>query len=180
MFLRTAFPGLILFSLWQDPDLTTGDDMATCFDTAEFFIANTDPDDIITDMKLQKLCAYAQAFALVLLGRPLFRDELKAFEHGPLIEPLYKVYRVFGKGPITTALSPVDVRVPFTPEELFILETVSNYYGAYTPGRLRNMSHSDFPGNFGSRAVIPHDEIRARFAGNAVVKAIQEAYADAV
>lgn len=150
--------------------------MATCFDAADFFLANTDPEDMITDMKLQKLCAYAQAFALVLLGRPLFPDELKAFAHGPLIEPLYEEYKAFGKGPLTTALSPEDVRVPFTPEELFILETVSSYYGEFTPSRLRNMSHGDFPGNFGSRAVIPHDEIRERFAGNPVVKAIQEAY----
>ena len=40
-----------------------------------------------------------------------------------------------------SALSCQDVRLPFSGEELYILETVNNYYGAYTPSRLRNMSH---------------------------------------
>lgn len=150
--------------------------MATCFNVADFFIANTDQDDDITSLKLQKLCSYAHAFSLVLLGKPLFSNLLEAFTHGPVIRELYEAYRVLGREPLSTSLSLRDVRIPFTNEELFVLETVNNYYGAYSASRLRNMSHEDFPGDFGSQNVIPNDEIQKRFESNPIIKAIQEAY----
>lgn len=150
--------------------------MATCFEVADFFIANKDIDDDITVLKLQKLCAYAQAFALILLERPLFDNQLRAYTHGPLIQELYEAYRTEGRNPLTTAASPLDARLPFSNEELFILETVNNYYGAYSASRLRNMSHDDFPGNFGTKEIIPNDAIRKAFRSNKVIKAIQEAY----
>jgi len=46
--------------------------MPTIFDVADFFIANADPDEGITNLKLQKLCGYAgdsaRRFALDLLS----------------------------------------------------------------------------------------------------------------
>ncbi len=146
--------------------------MHTCFEVADFFIANTDQDDEMTMLKLQKLCAYAQGFSLALLGRALFGNELKAYTHGPVVQELYEEYRSEGRNPLTSALSRQDVRLPFSGEELYILETVNNYYGAYTPSRLRNMSHEDFPGKFGTQEVIPMSAVKARFSENRVVKAI--------
>jgi hypothetical protein len=45
--------------------------MPTCFDAADFFIANAEPNEGITHLKLQEMCAYAQAFSLILLRRRL-------------------------------------------------------------------------------------------------------------
>ena len=149
------------------------------FDVADFFLANADPDDTITHLKLQKLCAYAQALSLSLRdGKKLFSDPLEAWPHGLVIRRLFDAYRANGRNPITTETSATDSRIPFTDEELYILETVNSYYGAYAPQRLRNMSHDDFPGNFGrQKAIIPDDDVRQRFDGNKVVRAIREALA---
>ncbi|MBQ7585979.1 MAG: DUF4065 domain-containing protein [Desulfovibrionaceae bacterium] len=146
-------------------------------DVADFFLANADPDDLITHLKLQKLCAYAKAFSLAILDQPLFNEPLEAWMHGPVVRRIYEEYRANGKNPITTTTSADESRQGFDETELYVLETVNSYYGAYAAPRLRNMSHDDFPGDFESHSknVIPDDEIRARFLQNKVVLAIKDA-----
>jgi uncharacterized phage-associated protein len=67
------------------------------FDVADYFIANADPDEGITNLKLQKLCGYAQAYHLALHGRRLFDSALEAWPHGLVIKKLYNLYRIHGK-----------------------------------------------------------------------------------
>ena len=157
---------------------TTDMGSASAFDVADYFIANADQDEGITNLKLQKLCSYAQAFFLALHGRRLFESPLEAWPHGPVIKKLYNLYRIHGKDKLSTDVQPgKESRRPFTPEQLFVLETVNDYYGRYAASPLRNMSHNDFPGDFdGPKAIIPDEEIAARFAGNKVIKTIREAY----
>ena len=148
------------------------------FDVADYFIANADPDEGITNLKLQKLCSYAQAYHLVLHGRRLFDAPLEARSHGPVVGQLYERYRPYGKNPLSTDVQRgEESRRPFTHEQLFILETVNDYYGRYTAWPLRDMSHEDFPGDFdGPKAVIPDNEIAAKFMENKVIKALKEAF----
>ncbi len=148
------------------------------FAVADFFLANADPDDSITHIKLQELCAYAQAFSLALIGKPLFDDGLEAWPHGPVVPRLYEAYRVNGRSPITTTITAEESRLPFDDEELYILETVNSYYGAYAAHRLRNMSHDDFPGEFGPmKPIISNEAMRLRFNQNKAILAIREALA---
>ena len=151
--------------------------MPTCFDVADFFLANADQDDAITHMALQKMCAYAQAFSLVLLGKRLFDDSLEAWQHGPVIRALYKQYCSSGRDALSTIIRADESRAPFSDEELFILETVNSYYGRYRTPVLRNMSHSDFPGDFGpAKQEIPDSDIVARFSENKIIQNIRAAY----
>jgi uncharacterized phage-associated protein len=151
--------------------------MPTCFDVADYFIANADPDEGISNMKLQKLCAYAQAFSLVLLNRKLFEGGLESWAHGPVSRELYEAYRSCGKDSIETIISPAESRFPFTEEDLFILETVNNYYGRYAAWTLRNMSHNDFPGDFGPyRQIMSDSDIVDKFNGNIIINKIREVY----
>jgi uncharacterized phage-associated protein len=150
--------------------------MATCFDVADYFLANPDKDEGVSNLKLQKLCAYAQAFSVALSGKKMFDDPLEAWTHGPVVPRLYEYYRCHGKNPLPTDVLPEEARLPFTDEELFILETVNNFYGRYAAWTLRDMSHNDFPGDFNSKNVIPISDIRMRFETNKVVRSIQGAY----
>ncbi len=157
----------------------TETNIADIFDVADYFIANADPDEGITNLKLQKLCGYAQAFYLALHGQRLFDASLEAWPHGPVVRRLYDRYASDGKKPLSTAVLPgEESRRPFTYEQLFILETVNSYYGRYSAWALRNMSHGDFPGDFDGpkKAIIPDDEVSAKFAQNDVVKTILEAF----
>lgn len=52
--------------------------MCRAIDVANFFIdlANSDPDDCMTNLRVNKLLYFAQAWSLVRRGKPLFPDEL--------------------------------------------------------------------------------------------------------
>ena len=155
------------------------DAAAGIFDVANYFIANADPDEGITNLKLQKLCGYAQAYHLALHGRRLFDSALEAWTHGPVVKELYDRYCPLGKTQLSTDIRPgTESRRPFTPEQLFVLETVNGYYGRFAAWALRNMSHADFPGDFDGpdRSIISDEEIRSRFAQHKVIRAIQAAF----
>ena len=150
--------------------------MATIFDVADFFLANADREDHVTHLKLQKLCAYAQAFSLALRKKPLFSEPLEAWSHGPVVSRLYDVYKASGRNTINTDVTIEDTRALFDYEELYILETVNSYYGGYAPHRLRDMSHIDFPGVFGSKDTIQNDDIAVSFKNHKVIRAILEGF----
>ncbi len=138
--------------------------MATASDVAKFFLTMSEPDegDTVSNLKLQKLCYYAQGFALVILGRPIFGEALEAWDHGPVVPSLYRVYRDYGSGPIPV---PTDFDPSMFPrEERDVLEDVWNAYGQFSAWKLRNLTHDEPPWNDTPRnEVITHDALRRYF-----------------
>ena len=74
--------------------------MCTCLETANYFLSlqGDDAGDAISNLKLQKLMYYAQGFSLAMRGKPLFREDFEAWEHGPVIPSLYRMFRNYGSG----------------------------------------------------------------------------------
>lgn len=57
--------------------------------------------DTITNLKLQKLLYYAQAWYLVNNGnKKLFEDDIIAWQYGPVVVSVYEKYKEFGRRPI--------------------------------------------------------------------------------
>jgi uncharacterized phage-associated protein len=54
----------------------------------------------ITNLKLQKLVYYSQAWSLALLGKELIAEDFQAWVHGPVLPALYAEYKEFGWKPI--------------------------------------------------------------------------------
>ncbi len=100
-------------------------------------------DEFITNLKLQKLLYYAQGCVLALTDKPLFDEEIEAWEHGPVVPKIYHEYKMYGK-------SEIEFDEPFD-ENLIdrdiqnILESVYNEFGQYSAWKLRNMTHSETP-----------------------------------
>ena len=64
---------------------------------ARYFLALTDPDDNdVSNLKLQKLCYYAQGLCSAMRGAPLFVDRIEAWDHGPVVPTLYHEYKQHG------------------------------------------------------------------------------------
>lgn len=133
--------------------------MANHAEITEFFFANSASP--VSEAKLQILCAYAKAFALALLDAPLFAASLEMGKDGPIIHDFSM--------PESKKDAQI-VRAPFSDEELFVLETVNDYYGSYTEIGLGTKARHDFPENLNDTA------IRERFSENPVILAIKEAY----
>ena len=111
-------------------------------DIADYFIwlANY-TGSFISNLKLQKLVYYAQAWYLAIHDKPLFDEDFEAWIHGPVIPELYKEYCGFKWKPILK-----EVEEPFFTEEIkqFLSEVTDVYFGldAY---ELEQMTHSEAP-----------------------------------
>ena len=116
--------------------------MLTCYHVANFFIklAN-EAGSYISNLKLQKLVYYAQAWHLALHDTPLFEEDFEAWVHGPVIPALYREYKSYGWEPILQ-----DVEKPEFPEsvENFLLE-VAEVYFACDAYELERMTHQEAP-----------------------------------
>lgn len=112
---------------------------------ADFFLQLSDPDvgDFLSNLKIQKLVYYAQGFHLALFDEPLFEEDILAWEHGPVVESLYREYKQFGADPIPQPDN-FDVSV-FNPEQIELLQEVNEIYGQFSAWKLRNMTHSERP-----------------------------------
>ena len=119
--------------------------MLSAADVASYFLA-TQPEgagESISNLKLQKLCYYAQGFHLAIFEKPLFGEGVNAWAHGPVVPELYRRYKQFGDGPID-----VPGHVDFSrydEETKDLLDEVSEVYGQFSAWKLRTMTHDEPP-----------------------------------
>ena len=137
----------------------------TAADVAHYFLVMQDTSgasDRITNLKIQKLCYYAQGFALVKLQRPLFFDDIEHWQHGPAIKSLWRQYREFGSNPIPV---PPNPNIEFiSPEIRSLLDDVMNEYGQTSALELRNQTHQEAPWlDTPDGAPITHQKMRTYF-----------------
>lgn len=139
--------------------------MATALDVAQYFLKlSQDEGDSISNLKLQKLCYYAQGFALAILGRPVFGDAIVAWEHGPVVVDLYQKFKQHGANGIP-APTDFDPSSALSDEERELLDEVWEVYGQFSAWKLRNMTHEESPWlDTPHKEVISHDRMRSFFA----------------
>ncbi|MBC8947343.1 Panacea domain-containing protein [Xenorhabdus indica] len=142
--------------------------MPTCFDVADYFLAccNEESGDTISNLKLQKLVYYAQGFSLALLKKPLFKEQIEAWMHGPVVPAIYRKYKEHGNQalPIPTNL---DLN-KFSDDEKGLLNEVYDVFGQFSAWKLRNMTHEEAPwkNNYIEGVgcqVISHEELKDYF-----------------
>jgi len=115
-------------------------------DIANYFLSLLDDNagDAITNLKMQKLVYYAQGFALAILGRPIFVENIEAWMHGPVVPELYQLFRQYGNQPLPQPKEDWDLQM-FTEEEKNLLNNVYETYGQFSAWRLRDMTHEEKP-----------------------------------
>ena len=60
----------------------------------------TEHGDLVSNLKLQKLLYYCQAWYLALYDGPLFDERIEAWTHGPCVPPVYGEFKVWQWNPI--------------------------------------------------------------------------------
>ncbi len=98
-------------------------------------------EDLITNLKLQKLVYYAQAWFLALYDQPLFDDRLEAWVHGPVQPALYQRFKKYSWGPITEEVPCPD----YTEDIKSHLEEILDIYGDLTAHHLERLVHQEDP-----------------------------------
>lgn len=156
--------------------------MYKALDIAHWFISRTQSDydsgisdELITNLKLQKLLYYAQGCTLALTGQPLFEEDFRAWEHGPVITDIYHTYKSNGKCGIFASndynISCIDI------ETGNILESVYNEFGQFSASKLRNMTHNETPWiETNKNDIISKNSMKEYFKNKYIIQEFNEAY----
>jgi uncharacterized phage-associated protein len=115
----------------------------TASEIAQYFIVSSQrKNKPISNLKLQKLLYYAQAWHLVLQDSPLFSDNIEAWVHGPVVRQVFRAYRSFGWRPLE-----IDCKstVDFDNQTMQHLNEVAAVYGKFDGIELERMTHSEAP-----------------------------------
>ncbi|MDR1857657.1 MAG: hypothetical protein LBR22_10995 [Desulfovibrio sp.] len=127
-------------------------------DVADFFLTER-PDGVpLSNLRLQRLCAYAQGIFWGLRGRRLFGEPLEDLGKGPVVRKLWNRYGDLSqKDPLKPVyLGPPKPILRFAPDERLVLLTVNARYGFYSMERLRRCLRRDFPEKLSDDALERH------------------------
>jgi uncharacterized phage-associated protein len=105
---------------------------------AEYFLwlSREDP---ITPMQLLKMVYISHGWMLGLHSRPLFAEQVEAWQYGPVVASVYHRYKKFGSKFITDY--PQHEPIEFDSRERKVMEQVWNAYHAYTGVQLSALTH---------------------------------------
>ena len=113
---------------------------------AKYFLNRANHEgDLITNLKMQKLLYYAQAWYLVnFKDKELFEDVIEAWDFGPVIPSVYHQFKEFRHTPIDYDVSDSSIK-NIKDEDKEYLEEFYNKFINYSACDLVNMSHNEDP-----------------------------------
>lgn len=78
-------------------------------DVCRFIINYSNEKDYgISNLKLQKILYFTQAYFLVKTEKPCFREKIRAWDFGPVVPEAYREYKQYGSGDIPTISYVID------------------------------------------------------------------------
>lgn len=133
-------------------------------DVANMFIARHGGEMRLTNLSLNKLVYFAQVESLRALGRPLFDDDVEAWDYGPVEPEVYRAFKGCGSSIVREQARGGD-GVTASPEETAVVDTVAERYGRLTAFDLVEITHrtgSAWSRRYrrGANAKITADDIR--------------------
>lgn len=111
-------------------------------DVANFFIdvINSDEEGSVTNLQLNKIVFFAQAWSLVLKNKPLFDEDFRAWDYGPVLPSIYHKFKDNGKQYIARVSDNIFEDV-FDSETIDLLLDVYREYSKYSATELVNLTH---------------------------------------
>lgn len=126
----------------------------TAFQVADNILSSAaEYGDPITNLKLQKLLYYAQAWHLALHDKPLFDERIEAWVHGPAVPPVYGAFKAMGWQPIVPPPIIVDVSDAVKSHVREVLEA----YGGLSAYQLELLTHQEYPWQNARRGLAPDE-----------------------
>ena len=96
----------------------------------------------LTNMQLQKLVYIAHGYNLALFDEPLIEDQVKAWQWGPVIPPLYNRLKKYGAGVIDGEVKDA-VTIDPASNEGRVIEQVWQSYKGFTGAQLSAITHQE-------------------------------------
>lgn len=104
----------------------------------------------VSHLALQKLVYFCHVWSLIELGEPLVRHSFEAWEHGPVLQYLYREFKGFGSEPIRGRARRMNlhngqgqvVSYAFDQATSELLTKVVAIYSRFSASTLRELSHA--------------------------------------
>jgi uncharacterized phage-associated protein len=134
----------------------------------EFIMLARQAGESLTPLQVLKLVYIAHGWMLALHHRPLIRDEVQAWQYGPVIPALYNAVRKYRSSPVEQINGLPDEDLD--ENERSIVQQTFEIYGSLTGPALSRMTHAKDtpwdmtyePGSFG--ITIPNDLIEDHYS----------------
>lgn len=128
--------------------------IATADQISDFLLSECrERGEVLTNLKLQKLLYYAQAWHLALFDKPIFEEDFQAWVHGPVSPSQYKRFKDYKWMPI---LEEGITRPNLSADlEKHLMEIIDSF-GTESATALELMTHSERPW-LDARGDLPHD-----------------------
>ena len=99
--------------------------------------------DPLTNLRLQKLLYYSQAWSLVIRESELFQEEICAWRHGPVVQEVYRALPDAGATavPLESFADAPDLEA----DEAAFVKSVWEAYNQYSAIKLSRMTHEETP-----------------------------------
>lgn len=113
----------------------------------------------ITNLKLQKVLYFVQAYYLAKLNRPIFSDNIEAWEYGPVVPSIYRKYRSNVSNPIILE----EDKSSLSEEDKKMVRKIWDTFGGYSASRLVDITHAHSPwkeANKTSSQIISHKSLK--------------------
>lgn len=131
----------------------------------------------ITNLKLQKLLYFVQAYFFIKKGKPCFRDSIEAWNFGPIVPSVYREYKRYGGFYVFSVETYIDSltlkRKKFednviSVEDKKLIDEVIDTFAEYSNSRLTDLVHGQTPWQEAYRSdhgrVISANAMREYFA----------------
>ena len=135
----------------------------------------------VTPLMLQKLLYFIQGVYSALYGRPIFKEDCRAWVHGPVYPEVYELFRDFKYNPIDDARFALleGTEDALTEEEKKVIDLVVNTFGMYGGKVLERITHNEDPWKEARKGYgdsIPSNELLSKDRIMRYYKAINQKY----
>lgn len=129
--------------------------MTTANQVADFFLFFAkEHGDFISQLKLQKLVYYADAWHMVNNeGSPLVQENFEAWVHGPVVRDLYRRFREYKWNPILGDFQKPEIAEEVESHLIDIYEAFAKFNGF----ELEQMTHDELPWTEARGSCAPDD-----------------------
>jgi uncharacterized phage-associated protein len=101
----------------------------------------------VSNLKLQKLLYFVQAYALAEFDEPAFDDRIEAWEYGPVVPNVYQFFKIYGPNPIPLKHYFSDIDKPerelLTENILTAISSILTQLGKVNAFSLVDLSHEE-------------------------------------
>lgn len=125
----------------------------------------------ISNLQLQKLVTLTQSLAMYVDRTPVFAEPVQAWKNGPVVKPLYGLYKTYGDSAIQRSASPLETDSGVGQ----LISEVWDVAGSLTAAELWKLTHTVGPWERHFKSGVMNIAIPNRELGDAWTEYLAEA-----